>query len=122
MVIVLKDGLAVVSSESNMSHKGADIYNEYMYENNICTICQNEIWISTENREDSMGHGYEYDLEDGHSEECDLFRAEANKEAKERRLLYVNKKIIMPEESEETRKRNEEYDKKHFKRTIYWNE
>ena len=79
-----------------MSLKQNDIYEEYMYENNVCTICQNVIYISSENREDQMGQGYEYNLEDGHSEECDLFRVEADPEAKERRLAYTKKKIIMP--------------------------
>lgn len=56
-----------------MSHKGTDQYNEYMTELE-CPFCQNSITIKTENREDSMGQGHEYDVEEGHSEECRYFK------------------------------------------------
>lgn len=39
-----------------------------------CTICQNTIWTITENREDIDGQGAEWDVEEGHSEECRYFR------------------------------------------------
>lgn len=55
-----------------MSHKGQDQYNEYMAELE-CKLCQNTIQMVTENREDSMGQGYEYEWEDGHSENCRYF-------------------------------------------------
>jgi hypothetical protein len=55
-----------------MSLKQNDTYNEYMAELE-CNICQNTIQMVTENREDSMGQGYEYEWEDGHSENCRYF-------------------------------------------------
>lgn len=100
-----------------MSLKQNDIYNEYMYENNICTICQNEIYLSEENREDQMGQGHEYDMEDGHSENCPLFRVEANEEAKTRRIAYGKKKFTMPKITEETRLANLKWNKEHTEPT-----
>lgn len=36
----------------------------------VCKLCNNKLTIRTENREDIMGQGYEYDVELGHKEGC----------------------------------------------------
>ena len=56
-----------------MSLKQNDQYNEDMTELE-CPLCHNNIWISVENREDIDGQGAEWDVEEGHSEECRYFK------------------------------------------------
>ena len=42
----------------------------------ICEICKQTITIKTENREDQMGQGYEYEIEEGHRPDCRYYKRE----------------------------------------------
>lgn len=74
----------------NMSLKQNDIYNEYMYENNICTICKKEIRLELKG-ETTQGESYHQI----HDESCILNGVEDNLESIARRIKYANKP--MPE-------------------------
>lgn len=56
------------------------------------------------------------------SPDCFLNGVEDNADAIARRIESANKKFTMPEESEDTKRKNAEYDKEHFKKVMYWNE
>ena len=92
-------------NKTNMSHKSTDQYNEYIAELE-CPLCQNNIWISVENREDIDGQGAEWDVEEGHSEECRYFkttdRIKADKDATTPKPVFKN--IWTAEEERERKK------------------
>ena len=86
-----------------------DIYNEYMYENNICTICLKEIRI--ELRDDGTTQG-EWNSQ-VHDNTCILNGVEDNAEAIQRRIEYGKKPFIMPKITQETIIANKRFDREH---------
>lgn len=91
-----------------MSLKQNDQYYENLYENNICFECLQKITLVLRDNGDTQS---EWEMEDGHRNDCVYFEVEANDDAKEARIKkYQHDKAF--DVNEYVKKANEKAPKK----------